>query len=84
MIDHNGRAALRPHLAIPAERSHSSEPGGEAVPALRPAGILPAAGNKGKMPSPRGAFQLTPYGVTTNAEWQHHPDFVYRRVAATE
>ncbi len=26
---------------------------GEAVPALRPAGILPAVGNKGKMPSPR-------------------------------
>jgi hypothetical protein len=26
---------------------------GEAVSALRPAGILPAAGNKGKMPSPR-------------------------------
>ncbi len=26
---------------------------GEAVPALRPAGILPAAENKGKMPSPR-------------------------------
>ena len=25
---------------------------GEAVPALRPAGILPAVGNKGKMPSP--------------------------------
>jgi len=27
---------------------------GEAVPALRPAGILPAAENKGKMPSPHG------------------------------
>jgi hypothetical protein len=27
--------------------------GGEAVPALRPAGILPAAGYKGKMPSPQ-------------------------------
>jgi hypothetical protein len=27
--------------------------GGEAVPALRPAGILPAARTKGKMPSPR-------------------------------
>ena len=27
---------------------------GEAVPALRPAGILPAAKNKGKMPSPHG------------------------------
>jgi ribose transport system ATP-binding protein len=26
--------------------------GGEAVPALRPAGILPAERNKGKMPSP--------------------------------
>jgi hypothetical protein len=26
---------------------------GEAVPALRPAGILPAVENKGKMPSPR-------------------------------
>jgi len=26
---------------------------GEAVPALRPAGIVPAVGNKGKMPSPR-------------------------------
>jgi len=26
---------------------------GEAVPALRPAGILPAVGNKGRMPSPR-------------------------------
>jgi len=27
---------------------------GEAVPALPPAGILPAAKNKGKMPSPHG------------------------------
>jgi len=27
---------------------------GEAVPALCPAGILPAAKNKGKMPSPHG------------------------------
>jgi len=27
---------------------------GEAVPALRPAGILPAVENKGKMPSPHG------------------------------
>jgi hypothetical protein len=27
---------------------------GEAVPALRPAGILPAIENKGKMPSPHG------------------------------
>ncbi|OHB74610.1 MAG: hypothetical protein A2Z25_15710 [Planctomycetes bacterium RBG_16_55_9] len=27
---------------------------GEAVPALRPAGILPAVRNKGKMPSPHG------------------------------
>ena len=35
----------------------TSAPGGEAVPALRPAGILPAAGNKGKMPSPREVEQ---------------------------
>jgi hypothetical protein len=26
---------------------------GEAVPALRPVGILPAVGSKGRMPSPR-------------------------------
>jgi len=33
---------------------------GEAVPALRPAGFLPAAKNKGKMPSPHGdGFYLT-------------------------
>ena len=31
---------------------------GEAVPALRPAGILPALGNKGKMPSPRRKSQI--------------------------
>ncbi|MEK7993520.1 MAG: hypothetical protein AAB403_06915 [Planctomycetota bacterium] len=31
---------------------------GEAVPALGPAGILPAVGNKGKMPSPRGKSQI--------------------------
>jgi len=32
---------------------------GEAVPALRPAGILPAAVNKGKMPSPRHKSQIS-------------------------
>ncbi len=38
-------------LFVPA--CQGAEPGGEAVPALRAAGILPAVGNKGKMPSPR-------------------------------
>jgi uncharacterized Ntn-hydrolase superfamily protein len=32
---------------------------GEAVPALRPAGILPAVGNKGKMPSPHRRDRTT-------------------------
>jgi sugar (pentulose or hexulose) kinase len=31
---------------------------GEAVPALRPAGILPAVGNKGKMPSPHKELSM--------------------------
>ena len=46
-------------------------PGGEAVPALRPAGILPAAGNKGKMPSPREVEQERVWSVPNGKiEWQ--------------
>ncbi len=48
-----------------------SDPGGEAVPALRPASILPAGGNKGKMPSPRELEQERVWAVpNSKIEWQ--------------
>ena len=40
---------------------------GEAVPALRPAGILPAVGNKGRMPSPRRKSEIA---NVNPAEWR--------------
>ena len=43
----------------------SSRPGSEAVPALRPTGILPVERNKGKMPSPRsGKITTNTFSVT--------------------
>jgi len=53
---------------------------GEAVPALRPVGILPAAGNKGKMPSPRvngfmvDAKSRTPLFILFYHEAQARPE----------
>ncbi len=57
----------------------TSNLGGEAVPALRPAGIpstssgqaLPTAGNKGKMPSPREPEQERAWSIPDGrVEWQ--------------
>jgi hypothetical protein len=43
---------------------------GEAVPALRPAGILPAAENKGRMPSPhRDGFSGSHFAIFLHL-WQ--------------
>jgi hypothetical protein len=40
---------------------------GEAVPALRPAGILPAGGNKGKMPSPHRKSKIDNLATDTGS-----------------